>query len=76
MYYAEVGSITNLQAQAYHDGIRVSWLGHDFADNTGITYHLQMATSKGGEYCMIYRGSSTKYTWKTDLEYNTRYKYA
>ena len=25
---------------------------------------------------MIYRGSSTKYTWKTDLEYNARYKYA
>ena len=72
---AEVGTITNLCAQPYHDGIRISWLGHDFTDNPGITYHLQMTTSKSGDYVMLYRGSSTKYTWKADLDYSVRYMY-
>ena len=76
LFTAEVGTISNLRADAYHDGIRISWSGHDRADNHGISYHLQMATHEDSGYVMIYRGSSTKYTWKTDLDYNVYYRYA
>ena len=36
------GTIRNLCCDEYHDGFRVVWDGHHFADNEGISYHLQV----------------------------------
>lgn len=60
--------------QAYHDGFRISWEGHGFVDNEGISYHVQVATGNE-EYATIYRGGETKFTWKTDLKADTTYKF-
>ena len=60
--------------QAYHDGFRISWEGHGFVDNEGISYHVQVAPG-GDEYTTIYRGGDTKFTWKTELKGDTTYKF-
>ena len=63
-----------MHLQPYHDGMRISWEGHNFADNQGISYHLQMALGNG-EYQNIYRGGNTKFTYKADLEHGVMYKF-
>ena len=60
--------------QAYHNGFRISWEGHGFVDNEGISYHVQVAMDNE-EYATIYRGGETKFTWKTELKYVTVYKF-
>ena len=60
--------------QPYHDGIRVTWDGHNYADNVGISYHLQMSTN-GIDYVNLYRGGNTKFTWKSELEPGVQYKF-
>lgn len=69
-----MGTVSNLYLQPYHDGIRISWESHNFADNQGISYHLQVAAG-GEDYVNIYRGGNTKFTWKTDLDHGVRYQF-
>ena len=71
--HTDVGIVDNLRVDAYHDGIRISWDSYDFADNQGMSYHLQVAAGSG-DFKLIFRGSATKFTWKEDLEYNVPYK--
>eukprot|EP00731_Ephydatia_muelleri_P035131 Em0099g3a len=71
---AEVGTVQNVVCQAYHDGFRISWEGHGFVDNEGISYHVQVAMDNE-EYATIYRGGETKFTWKTELKFVTVYKF-
>jgi len=69
-----VGTVHQLHLQPYHDGVRVSWEGHDLADNQGISYHLQVA-SGDDDYTNIYRGGDTKFTWKAELEHELPYRF-
>lgn len=61
--------------QPYHDGIRITWEGHNFADNMGITYHLQMGEGEE-DYRPLYRGGNTKFTWRPEeLKYGVPYRF-
>ncbi len=68
----DVGTVKRVYVQPYHDGIRVSWDPHHYADNQGISYHLQVSPGNS-EYVNIYRGGNTKFTWKTELESGVGY---
>ena len=68
------GTVQNVYCDAYHDGFRVFWDGHNFTDNEGISYHLQVST-KNSDYVFLHRGGNTKYTWKTQLDKDTLYKF-
>ena len=54
--------------------MRISWDPHQYADNQGISYHLQKA-SGSDDYVNIYRGGNTKFTWKVQLEHGVVYKF-
>ena len=74
-----MGTIEQVALEAYHDGIRISWAPHNFVDNQGISYHLQMATSHAdSEFTYMYRGGNTKFTWKPaqQLEEDLSYRWA
>ncbi len=64
---------SKINVQAFHNGFRISWDKQNFADNHAITYHLQSAVGDA-DYTNQCRGSSTKHTWKTDLEDDVIYK--
>ena len=36
------GTVKNIFVNEYHDGFRINWDQHNFADNEGISYHLQV----------------------------------
>ena len=64
---------SRIRVESFYDGFRVSWDEQNFADNTAISYHLQQ--SKGNsDYINIYRGSASKYTWKSELQGDVTYR--
>lgn len=72
----EIAKIDSSQitVEAFYDGFRISWVQQNFVDNLAISYHLQMA--KGDEdFVNIYRGSTSKFTLKMELEGDTVYRW-
>lgn len=65
---------SKINVKSYYDGFRISWEEQNFADSQAISYHLQVAKGREADYIMLYRGSSTKYTWKADLENDVTYR--
>lgn len=62
-----------ISVQAFHNGFRIMWEEQNFADNQAISYHLQMAKGDAN-YVIIYRGSATKFTLKSDLDAYVTYR--
>lgn len=65
---------SKIKVESFHDGFRISWEEQSFADNPAISYHLQKMSDGDESYINIYRGSATKYTWRTDLCTRITYK--
>jgi len=65
---------SQITVEAFYDGFRISWTQQNFVDNQAISYHLQMA--KGADdYVNIYRGSTSKFTLKRELEGGILYRW-
>lgn len=51
----DVSTVQHLYSDSYHNGFRVYWQGHNYVDNQGISYAVQVAKGDD-EFITQYRG--------------------